>query len=276
MNPSPVTPPDGPGAGPTPRRPGTLLGLLLLAVPLAIGACATSPVEAQGGGRHGQAWAAASAPASAAPADDAWSGPSTDAGAAADDGTSTEVTPSPEPATADLPASDLSAADITAITYMREEEKLAHDVYRRLGDLWGSRVFTNIESAENAHMDAVGGLLVTFGIPDPAASTAAGEFTNPELQALYDRLVEQGSGSLADAFIVGATIEDLDIADLQQRASTNATVARVFDSLERGSRNHLRAFVRQLDRVGASYTPAFITPEAFDAIVGGRQETGRD
>jgi hypothetical protein len=137
-------------------------------------------------------------------------------------------------------------------------------------------VFTNIANAETAHMEAVRGLLKTFGIPDPAASTAAGEFTDPELQALYDQLVEQGSRSMTDAFTVGATIEDLDLADLQQRASANEAIARVFENLERGSRNHLRAFVRQLDRVGASYTPAHISQWEFDAIVGSGQEAGRE
>ena len=256
---------DGPGAGPTHRRPGTLLALLL-AVPLTIGACATSAVEAQGGGgRHGQAWAEAAPSTSAVPADGEDAGSNADAGSAAGG----------PPAPGIVMSTDLTAADMAAITYMREEEKLAHDVYVKLAELWGSRVFTNIANAETTHMEAVGGLLATFGIPDPAASMAAGEFTDPELQALYTQLIEQGSRSVTDAFIVGATIEDLDIADIQQRASANATVARVFESLERGSRNHLRAYIRQLDRVGASYTPAYISQSEFDTIIGASQETGR-
>ena len=38
---------------------------------------------------------------------------------------------------------------------MREEEKLARDVYVALGDRWGLRVFENIARAEQRHMDAV-------------------------------------------------------------------------------------------------------------------------
>jgi len=263
-----TTQPDGPGAGTTTRRPGTLGILALLAIPLIVGACGATPVDAQdgqGGGRHGQSWKASSAPASEAPASEA---PASDPSPAA----SSAAEALPESVT----TADLSADDVAAITYMREEEKLAHDVYVRLGELWGSRVFTNIAKAETAHMDAVAGLLEAYDIPHPAASTAQGAFTDSDLQALYDRLMEQGSRSLTDAFLVGATIEDLDIADLQERASANTAVARVFDNLERGSRNHLRAFVRQLDRVGATYTPAYISQSEYDAIVGGTQETGQE
>ncbi len=173
-----------------------------------------------------------------------------------------------------LPVAQLTAADQAAILKMREEEKLARDVYTELGSQWDVQVFTNIAASEQTHMDAVKALLDKYGIDDPAATTAPGEFTDPALQTLYDQLVAKGSGSLIDALTVGATIEDLDIADLRASASAAADVQSVWDNLETGSRNHLRAFTSQLERNGATYTPQYISQADYDAIVAGGTETG--
>jgi len=173
-----------------------------------------------------------------------------------------------------LPTSNLTAADRAAIVQMREEEKLARDVYTTLGAQWDLQVFSNIRAAEQTHMDAVGALLDKYGIADPAAGNGVGQFTDPNLQTLYDQLVAQGSGSLVDALTVGATIEDLDIADLQRFATSAADVQSVWDVLERGSRNHMRAFTSQLAANGASYTPKYISQADYEAILAGGTETG--
>ncbi len=74
-------------------------------------------------------------------------------------------------------------------------------------------------------------------------------FSNPDLQALYDQLIAQGSQSLQDAFLVGAAIEEIDILDLEERiAQTDkADIQLVYQSLLQGSENHLRAFVRVME-----------------------------
>lgn len=173
-----------------------------------------------------------------------------------------------------IPAGQLSDADRAGLLWMREEEKLARDVYAALGEVWGIRAFDNIGAAEETHMDAVKTLLDRYGVADPASAKGPGEFADPTLQKLYDDLVARGKQSLVDALQVGAEIEDLDIVDLQKRASTLADIDLVYDNLERGSRNHLRAFLRQLQRNGGSYTPKHMTQAAFDAIVGGEMERG--
>ena len=144
-----------------------------------------------------------------------------------------------------------AAADEAAIVHMREEEKLARDVYTALGEQWGTQIFTNIAASEQRHMDQVATLLGTYGIEDPAAGNGPGEFTDPDLQALYDRLVAQGSTSLTDALGVGKAIEELDIADLKASATSAEDVQAVWDRLEAGSNNHLRAFESQLDAQSA-------------------------
>ncbi len=145
---------------------------------------------------------------------------------------------------------DLSEAEAEGLSFMREEEKLARDVYLMLYEQWGIRIFQNIAKAEETHMSAVAGLLERYGIPDPAADTAVGVFTNPELQALYDQLMEEGSQSLADALRVGALVEEVDIIDLEDYIdqTDNEDMLLVYQNLLKGSYNHLRAFTSTLEK----------------------------
>ena len=92
--------------------------------------------------------------------------------------------------------------------------------------------------------------------------------------AQYDALMARGSGALVDALTVGATIEDLDIADLRARATDTPAIALVYANLERGSPNHLRAFSAQLDGRRVGYTPSRISQGDLDAIVAGPIERG--
>ena len=54
-----------------------------------------------------------------------------------------------------LPRATLTADEQSGLTRMREEEKLAHDVYVALGEKSHLAIFTNISSAEQTHTDAV-------------------------------------------------------------------------------------------------------------------------
>ena len=176
-----------------------------------------------------------------------------------------------------LPVTTLTAEEIDGLRWMREEEKLAHDVYVVMDEAWGIRAFENIAAAETTHGEAIKTLLDRHGIADPVASQPAGAFTDPELQVLYDDLVVRGRTSLVDALTVGALIEDLDISDLRERATDTPDIALVYDDLERGSENHLRAFVRNLERRGGTYTPSYISVDEFESILSssnGQGQTG--
>ena len=175
-----------------------------------------------------------------------------------------------------LPPSDLSTTEASALVFMREEEKLARDVYQLLYTQWGQKVFSNIAASEQRHMDAVALLLTRYNLPDPAAATGTGVFQDPHVQELFNALMAQGQTSLIAALTVGATIEDLDIQDLQTRiaATDNADIALVFNELMKGSRNHMRAFISQLTKQGVTYTPQYITQAEFDAIINSPTETG--
>ena len=171
----------------------------------------------------------------------------------------------------------LDAVEIADLEYMREEEKLARDVYLTLYDVWGVRTFQNISRSEQSHMDAILTLLNRYAIADPAVGNGVGEFTNPELQALYDQLIATGSQSLADALKVGGAIEEIDILDLQRAVAETdkADIQRVYASLLSGSTNHLRAFVSTLaNQTGEVYEPQYMTPDAYSAIVDGSASNG--
>ena len=164
----------------------------------------------------------------------------------------------------------ISPEEAAALQFMREEEKLAHDVYVTLYEQWGLRVFDNISRSERQHADAMAYLLDRYNITDPAVGSARGEFTDEALQALYNQLVAQGSKSVADALKVGAAIEEIDIRDLQERLAKTDTVdiRRAYENLMAGSENHLRAFVSNLkNRTGETYQPQYLSQAAYDAIV---------
>lgn len=171
----------------------------------------------------------------------------------------------------------LSQNDIDGLRLMREEEKLALDVYQTLYAQWRLPIFANITRSEAQHSAAMQSLLKRYQLADPVAGMAAGQFANPKLQALYQQLIERGSQSPAAALQVGADIEDLDIADLRRlSASTqHADIRQVYGELERGSRNHLRSFVRQLRAQGITYQPQMLNAEDYQAIIASPMERGQ-
>ena len=175
-----------------------------------------------------------------------------------------------------LPLQDLSTEEEVGLVKMREEEKLARDVYQVLYQQWGHQVFANISRSEQRHMDAVKALLDKYNLVDPVTDSQVGVFTDPEMQTLYESLVAEGRSSLVAAFHVGATIEDLDIKDLYEllEKTDNDDIKMVYENLSRGSRNHLRAFTTQLLLSGQSYEAQFLTQEQIDDIITSPMERG--
>lgn len=164
-----------------------------------------------------------------------------------------------------------------ALLLLREEEKLARDVYLEMGELWGLPVFENIAASEQKHMDAVLGLLDASSIADPIGDNGRGVFTDSALQNLYNDLVGRGAASPEYALLVGAMIEDLDIRDLRLASglSSDPLVGRVLGNLERASLNHLRAFSRQLGKRGVAYTPSHMEAAEYEAVIAAGNERGR-
>ena len=175
-----------------------------------------------------------------------------------------------------LPKELLSIEETASLIFSREEEKLARDVYFAMIEKWGTKIFSNISTSEQTHMDAMLMLLKKYQITDPVGSNAVGVFNNPALQTLYNQLVADGKVSALKAFTVGATIEDLDIFDLNNALKNidNQDIQLVYSMLIKGSRNHLRSFYNNILKVGGTYTPQYITQAEFDAIIKSDMETG--
>lgn len=174
-----------------------------------------------------------------------------------------------------LPASEISALERADLLLMREEEKIARDVYAQLYERWGIMPFGNIMGSEQAHMDMVGMLLQRYAVPDVVEGLAVGCFGTPQMQALHDQLMAQGLQSLEDAVAVGLHIEELDIADLRLTSShtRNPEILLIYAELERGSRNHLRAFYRWKQRLGVQYQPSHLSLADFEHIAHSDKET---
>ena len=165
----------------------------------------------------------------------------------------------------------LSDAEVFELTYMREEEKLARDVYLLMYDLWSADIFNRIATSEQRHMNTMKRMLDKYGLPDPAEFTVEGEFIDPGLQAKYDWLIDEGDNSYFDGLYVGATIEEIDMIDLQHAIdiTTHVDVAKAYQNLLDGSKYHLRAYVKALDvQLGFTYEPQHISEDLYNEIIG--------
>lgn len=159
--------------------------------------------------------------------------------------------------------------EVADLQFMREEEKLARDVYLVLYDEWGLQIFANIAGSEQTHTDAVADMIDLLGLEDPVVDDSVGAFVDPELVHLYADMVAEGLLSSVDALHVGATIEEVDMIDIEdaiERADDPAIIA-LYESLLCGSRNHLRAFTTQLANAGHPYVVQFLDPAEVEAIL---------
>jgi hypothetical protein len=169
------------------------------------------------------------------------------------------------------PASILAGTDVTPIPvctitgtvtedetagllFMREEEKLARDVYSYLYLKYKLPVFNNISKSENVHMTAVLNLINGFKIADNSNNNP-GEFTNQELKDLFVVLKAKGDVSVTEALKVGVDIELKDIKDLKDELALlqNASIKTVYTNLSKGSEAHLKAFTLNLKVRGVVY-----------------------
>lgn len=165
----------------------------------------------------------------------------------------------------------LNQQEKDAILYMREEEKLARDVYDSMYTKWEVNPFGNIRLSEQTHMDRMKTLITTYRLEDPVerSNDKHGVFANTLLQEYYTQLVSSGSQSLSEALKAGAKIEELDIADLETRISQtqNKDIIATYNYLKMASENHLRAFVHNLKMQGINYQPVILKKNEFNKII---------
>ncbi len=167
-----------------------------------------------------------------------------------------------------LPYQNLSAQEKQGLLYMREEEKLARDVYLYAYNMWGLKIFNQIAQSEQFHTNIVGILIEKYNLTDPYVSTP-GVFKNQTIQKLYYNLTARVNQSSTEALIVGANIEELDIVDIQHwlDRTDNQDIKYAYNLLINGSANHLRAFVKNLANRGVTYHPVYLSQEEYEKII---------
>lgn len=184
--------------------------------------------------------------------------------------------------------------EATHLAFMREEEKLARDVYITFHEMYpDSGAFGKIDDSEQRHTDAVAALLNRYGIEDPSTNDGVGAYTGGEwgwyFTEKYEQLVELGSQSLLDAMYIGALIEELDMHDLifcpqiivetdngvgemecGQVYSDEKPVLMLYQTLLNGSANHLKAYVYNIEQIigEGNYKAQVLTQEEVDGILG--------
>jgi hypothetical protein len=140
----------------------------------------------------------------------------------------------------------LTAEQQSTLVAMAQEEKLAHDLYVAFSDRYDAVIFDRIAMSETQHLTVVRMLLDRYGLADPTAGVAGGQFGDPAVQATYDRLLAEGRSDVAAALRVGQTVEQTDIDDLRaaQNGLTAPDVTQVYANLLEASQRHLTAFQR--------------------------------
>lgn len=169
----------------------------------------------------------------------------------------------------------LTEAEKKDLQHLSEEEKLARDVYLYAFDKYALPISENISNSEQRHMNRVLNIMACYGMQD-SVHKERGVFYNPELQSVYNRLTARVDISVTEALIVGATIEDMDIFDIDRflQRTKKADLIQMYEVLKCGSRNHLRAYHSHLKNKDESYIPQYISQETYDAIVTSEKERG--
>jgi hypothetical protein len=197
---------------------------------------------------------------------------------------------------AQVPAG-LDATEASHLTFMREEEKLARDVYLTLADLYpDQKVFSRIATrAEQTHTDTMRDKLDQFNLPDPNPRTnklpsSLGVFTGDEwgwyFTEKFTLLTAKGKESEIQALYVGAFIEELDMHDIAVcpqimidrgfpspcglEYTDEGALQTAYRALISGSESHLRSYVGQIEAVigVGNYEAQYLTQAEVDAILG--------
>lgn len=199
------------------------------------------------------------------------------------------------PTQQDSQTTTLDFNEATHLAFMREEEKLARDVYTKLGMLYpDSIVFGNIDDSEQRHTDAVKGAMEQHGLEDPNTNDNLGVYTGEAygeyFTEKYNYLIDKAANSELDALYVGAFIEELDMMDIsrcpqeivQQNNGVDSDsecglvytdepdITNLYESLINGSESHLRGYVRAIEAMlgKGTYTAQVLSQEEVDAILG--------
>jgi hypothetical protein len=170
---------------------------------------------------------------------------------------------------------ELTADEIEFLYAVREDEKVARDLYAAFFEKYKLKAFENLSKAEINHIRAVELLMDYYEIEYPEAGDY-GKFTDPARQQLYDSLLLKGETAL-EAFKVMAQLEEDNIVSYLKVLEDidNDNIGIVIENLERASENHFKATIRQITALGGEYTARYMTQEQYSAIIAKGFEQGK-
>lgn len=160
----------------------------------------------------------------------------------------------------------LTSSEAAHLRFIREEEKLARDIYYVLAEMWDLKIFVKIAESEQRHTDAVRLVIEKYVISDPAKATPPGIFANEDVQKLYNVLNERGKVSSLEALKIGALTEEKDISDINVAIADTSKpdLLELYAYLKEGSSMHLRGFMAEIRKAGGDYSPQFLSTEDFE------------
>ena len=200
----------------------------------------------------------------------------------------------------------LDEIELTHLSFIREEEKLARDVYITLYERFKNikTPFSRIDDSEQRHTDAVAGMLHKYAEDDPNTDDTVGVYTGEYgayLTEKYVALIDVDTpypehplnytdNPLLNALYHGAFIEELDMNDIAYcpyiimdnmggideeigcglEYTDERPVKRLYNNLLDGSENHLRAYVYAIEQIigEGEYKAQYLTQEEVDEILG--------
>lgn len=167
------------------------------------------------------------------------------------------------------PDAELTDVEKEGIQYIYEVEKVARDVYHYFYDEWETPVQNIISGSEQSHMDILKELIDKYYLGDPAEGKDYGEFSNSDLQQLYQDLIGLGLSSEVDALSTAAMIEEFDIVEIKEyvNKTDKDDVISAYNKLTEGSESHLRIFVSHLEDRAVEYQPQYLSQQDYNQII---------
>lgn len=169
----------------------------------------------------------------------------------------------------------IDADEIEFIYALREDEKISRDLALSFAELYpNEQFFRRVANAGTTHIETIEALLDYYEIEYPKLS-ARGLFSDEARQEHYDQLLEMGNTE-ENAYRAIAQLEEEDIVAYSEVLNdiSNPNIEIVVSNLLRSSKNHLRAVVRQINRLGGEYRPLLLDEATYDKIVSSAPEKG--
>lgn len=164
----------------------------------------------------------------------------------------------------------LTDAEKNHVLWMREESKVARDLYTFLFNRWGIPVFKKKMVKEQVNMDRSLTIINKYGLTDPIVKDEQGIYSKENFRQMYVELAMRGNSSLPEALRAAAITEELDIMELEdalQNTITNPDLKSIYNTMAVSSRNHLRAIIEQIQCMGEIYGPQRLPEKRFYSIV---------